>query len=347
MPDDGHSTMQDVAREAKVSLKTVSRVVRNTGPVSDHVTQKVNAAIAHLGFTPNTIASSLASGRTTQLGVIVETVGDPFFSAFLQRVYECVSTRYTLLVATSNRDPTQLTVTVESLLRSRIAGLLMTPPNGTEIPTRLQDLLRSVPLVTIDTKHPSLPGSAVITDDHNSAYTATSHLIMNHHEAILFIGGERDRRTTQLRFSGYLSALKDHNIAYDHNLVHFECHRGTGARYAVDHAMQLSSKPTAIFSTSLRCSLGAIPAVYGMSDRPAFLAFDDAPLFDSLDPPITAIDHDPNTLGETAAVKLLEAIDNPSTSGDPSTTVIPGHLTIRRSHEPPPVPVSAHNNNSN
>jgi LacI family transcriptional regulator len=336
-------TLRDVAEVAAVSAKTVSRVVNGDAHVTPSTRARVQQAITDLGFQPNLVARSLRVGRADVIGLVVESLADPFFARLTSAVEQAAHERGLAVMVSSvgNRVPERESVIVESLLVRQVAGLIVAPMAQSH--TYLTGARQRTPIVFVDRLPEGISSDAVLVDDLAAGEMATRHLLDQGHRRVAFLGSELRNPTTRLRLAGYRRALAERGLTDDESLIALGAGSAREARVAAEKLLAAAQPPTAIFSSNMRCSLGLVPLLHS-SDRTdvAVVSFDDFPMADSLVPAVTVIDHDPEVIGRAAAERLfrrLEDLDAPA-----ETVVVPVRLVPRGSGElRPPGEGSARN----
>ncbi|MGO0062297.1 catabolite control protein A [Brevibacillus fluminis] len=255
-------TIYDVAREAGVSMATVSRVVNGNPNVKPTTRKKVLAAIERLGYRPNAVARGLASKKTTTVGVIIPDISSLFFSE-LARGIEDIATMYKyniILCNSDNRLEKELQL-INTLLEKQVDGLLFL---GSEIKEdHLQTLsTAAVPVVLAATRDADNILPSVTIDHFQAAYDATKALIDRGHKRVAILSGPKtDPLGGLLRFEGYKQALADSGIALDEELVRSGSYwYETGLRN-MNEFLKLDNPPTAVFAANDEVAIGAIHAI--------------------------------------------------------------------------------------
>lgn len=323
--------LSDVAEAAGVSLRTASRVLNDDPRVAAATRARVRAVMQDLRFTPDPVARSLRGGTDATLGLVVESIADPFFSALVDAVEGTASAAgKSVLVASTHGDPDREARVVTELLRRRVSGLLV-------VPTATDHAWlagATVPLVLVDRPAPGLVADLVGIDDRQAAYDAATHLVRAGHRRIAYVGDLPSVPTSGARLDGYRAALADHGIGVPDSLVHATCPTADAARAATARLLGEPAAPTAILSAATRCSLGVVPALHEHHRTDvALVGIGDFAMADALVPAVTVVDHDGGAVGRAAAARLAERIADP---GLPPTTVhVPVTLVPRGSGEVP------------
>jgi len=322
--------MKEVAAVAGVSLSTVSRVVNHDPSVRGELRQKVARAVEILGYRQNFTASALrrADGISSSIGLIVEDIANPFFSA-MQRGIENVARQRGVLTFTGSTDelPEREQQLVNDFGARGVDGLIVVPASG-DHGYLLRDRDAGIALVFIDRPGRFIDADTVLSDNASGAYAGVSHLIAAGHHRIAFLGDRGTIYTASERLRGYRNALADHGIPEDPELIRHTARPAADA-YPVTREFVLGSNaPTAVFSAQNLVTVEAVRALHdtGLQRRVAFVGFDDVAMADILDPGITVVVQDATGLGATAAELLfsrLEGFDGPFQEVVLTTSLIP------------------------
>ncbi len=353
-------TIADVARKAGVSTATVSHVINNTRFVSDETRQKVEDAIAALGYAPSAVARSLVTNVSQIIGVVVSDVTNPFFPAMVRGIEEkTLASRYNMLLGNTDEDPVREEDIVRLMTRQRVDGLIIAP-TGVRCPPLIALAETGVPIVQVDRTSPALSAPLVAVDNEEGAYQAVKYLIRLGHLRIACLVGIEAISTQIERLNGWKRALCEAGLPADENLVVRADPRfyGTlsdaagaiapirpapdrGKLASVDDVLQdlLESlrPPTAVFAVTNQLALGTLYALRARGlrfpDDISLVSFDDpdwAPLFS---PPLTTVRQPAYRLGQAAADLLLHMINHEPAEPPARLRVV---LMKRRSSGPPP-----------
>jgi len=323
--------MRDVARKAGVSLKTVSRVTNGEAGVAPETGERVGRAIAELGYERNDLARSLRPGQSSgTLGLVIEDVTNPFYSAIAQAVETAARDRGLLLITASAReDPAREHELVTALLRRRVDALLLVPAgpdhryvfgNGGHVHAVFLD--RPPGMIEADT---------VLVDNAGGARLAVEHLLAHGHTRIACVSDDPELYTARERLAGYSAALAAAGVAEDPALVRTGNRDADEAQAAVEALLGLpaAQRPTALFAANNRNTVGALHAFAGHERPLALVGFDDFELADLLG--VTVVRSDPKLMGERAAARAfgrLEGDERP-----PHQETIATALVVRGSGE--------------
>ena len=328
-------TIRDVAALARVSLKTVSRVSNGEPGVSAELHERVMRAIEQLNYHPNLTASNLrrTGGKTATVGTVLENVANPF-SAALQRAVEDVAREHGVMVfaSSADEDGARERALAASFVAHRVDGIIIMPADGDQ--SYLANERRSgLTVVFVDRPPRFLDADAVVSSNRIGAAAATSHLVAHGHRRIGFIGDVQTIHTASERLAGYRDGLVAAGIAFDEALVRVDIHSVEAAVEAARGLLGAETPPTALFTAQNLITEGAVQALraLGLQRRVALVGFDDFPMADLLDPPVTVVAQDPTKIGALAAAILFRRL-----AGDRSpttTTVVPTILIPRGSGE--------------
>jgi LacI family transcriptional regulator len=323
--------MRDVAETAGVSLKTVSRVINAEAGVAAATAERVTAAIGALGFQRNDLARSLRHGLSSStLGLVIEDVANPFYSGIAQAVETAARQRgFLLITASAREDGERERELVTALVGRRVDALLIVPAAPDQ---GYVDAIRGrTTFVYIDRPPGGLEADTVLLDDAGGARKAVEHLIAHGHRRIACIADPTEVYTARERLAGYEAALAAAGIAPDPALIRTGSRDAAHAQALVEELLALppDRRPTALFTTNNRKTVGALHALAGHDERLALIGFDDFELADLLG--ITVVRADAGKLGAEAAALAFARL-----SGDdrpPQRVTVPTKLVTRGSGE--------------
>ncbi|WP_407650990.1 LacI family DNA-binding transcriptional regulator [Herbiconiux ginsengi] len=319
--------MRDVAADAGVSPKTVSRVLNDDPHVSPATRERVERSMRALDYVPNAFATTFRSGRSPVVGVAVPDIVDPFFAAIVNAVEEAaLADDLSTLVTSLGHDPARERPALESVVRRQLSGLVVAPTTNDH--RYLAAWAARIPIAFVDRAPGGLVADAFLQDDRGGAREATAHLIGHGHTRIGFLGDALSAPTIAARLEGYRDALAEAGLPFDPALVALGAATRPGAADALAQLRAPELGVTAVFSSDARCTMAAVPAI--TAHPIALTAFGDFPLADSLTPSITVVAQDPAALGRLAAARLVERAAHPGRRLR-RTTVLPVALVERDS----------------
>ena len=330
--------MKDVAALAGVSLKTVSRVVNDEPGVSPDVRDRVTLAVNRLDYRPNLAASNLrrTGARTGLIGALVQDLSNSF-SASLLRALEDSARRHGVGVRAASLDEgaDRGQELVHALVTRRVDGLVIMP--ASERQDYLVSELRSgTPAVFVDRPPRGVDADSVTVDNLRGGRLAGEHLLAQGHRRIAALVDLETIPTASRRLAGFNDAYAQRGLRHDPRLTMAGL-RSTDEATEVMHALlSLDDPPTAVFTARNILSTGAVRALAerGLRRDIALVGFDDFPLADLLDPPLTVIRQDVARIGKTVADLLFDRIDG--NTSPPRHIVHEPTLVVRGSGEIPP-----------
>lgn len=309
---DSPPTLEMVAKEAGVSIATVSRIINGTAKVSAERKDAVEAAIAKLNFRPNAAARGLALGKSNTIGVITQAIDSPFYGEGLRGIEDYLQQRgYTALFMSGNWDQQDEVRCMSELLSRRVDGIIMFA--GRLDDRQLVNYAKQVPIV-VSGRSLKAPGVfSLPVDDERGAMLATRHLIELGHRRIAFIAGILDHPDASLRLKGYRRALTDAGIPHDPKLVVPGDFHEEGGVEATMRLLSSGTRFTALFCVNDQSAYGACLALYrsGLNcpRDVSVVGFDDLHSSSYRVPPLTTIRQSIRVLGESSGAAMLQMLE--------------------------------------
>ncbi len=332
-------TIRDVARRARVSISTVSRVLNNSAAVDEEKRKRVVAAARDLDYVPNPAARSLLGQSTGGIGVLLPYIAGEFFSDFLHGIDRYTSENgYYLIVSSSHRSLTEFRAVISGLNR-RVDGLIVM---STEIPARTVRgwLPAGMPIQFVNTEVDQDETESFNFDNRDGAVQMTEHLIAQGHRRIAFLSGPPSSYDALRRLDGYRSTLQAHGIAFDPALVlpgDFTLDSGV---QAVPALLALDPRPTALFAANDLSAYGVQSALRdaGLSvpEDIALAGFDDSLLARMSSPTLTTVHVPVREIGLAAIERLVARIGGDEQPLSP--VQLPTEIVVRDSTPPLPAP---------
>ena len=319
------ATMREVAALAGVSVKTVSRVVNHEASVSPAARDRVDRAVRQLGYRHNVAASNLRRGnaRSAMVGALLQDVSNSFSASLLRSLEDAAHARDTLLFAASlDEEPDRERLLVESLLRRQVDGLLLMPATPRQ-DYLVDDVRNGLPVVFVDRRPHGVDADSVTIDNALGARMAVDHLVAHGHEQIAVLCDLPQIETAAARLTGYRDAMRTAGLQPRAEHVAVSLRSSRAAAEATLRLLDSDVPPTAIFAGRNDLAVGAVRTLRerGLSGKVALVGFDDFPLADIVDPPLTVIRQDVAQIGAEVTRLLFARID-----GDRS---VPEHLVLR------------------
>jgi LacI family transcriptional regulator len=295
-----------------VSFTTVSHVLNGTRRVSDSARQRVEAAIAEMGYSPSAVARSLKTSETFVLGVLVPNITNPFFAELTRGIEDCCrQTDYSVFLCNSDDDPERQGRYLQTLLERRVDGLLLAAAAGEATPLARRLETARVPTVVVDREVPGLTADMVRVDHQGGARLAVGHLMAKGHRRIACLSGPSQFAVSRARVSGWKQAMDEAGLEIrDGWLLEGDFSAPVG--HELTRRLLAQGEVTAIFASNDLLAIGALRAAaeqgVPVPERLSVIGFDGIDLGGYVHPGLTTVGHPIRALGETAAGVLIERI---------------------------------------
>ena len=324
-------TIRDVAALAGVSHQTVSRVINRSERVNPETRQRVEQAIAELGYSPNAIARYMAQGHTSTLACLSPNLTDYTFASMIEGAETEARQNGYFLLAASAPDEKNFAELVEQLVSSRrTEGLLVINPY---IDDRYRHFPTNVPVILLGARPRLEQTDSVSLDDVLAGLDATQHLLQLGHRRIAHITGPLREDCAQDRKQGYLDALQSLGIVPDPALIVEGDWSATTGYRAVQSWLDQGVKFSALFAQNDRMAVGAMRALrdagYQAPQDVSVIGFDDMPLASYFDPPLTTMRQEVYEQGRRAVQLLIKRLDDPNARREQLR--MPAELVVRKS----------------
>ncbi|MFD0737324.1 LacI family DNA-binding transcriptional regulator [Planotetraspora mira] len=324
-------TMVDVAREAGVALRTVSRVVNQDSTVGPELVQRVRAAIADLGYRPDERARHLRLGVTGTLGAAVRQLSH--VNPVLRAVERAARAADLMVLAASTEDDENLERhVVESMCRRRFDGIVL-EPIGDDHGYLVPELAAGLSLVAVDRPVLGLDVDCVLSDNRSGIEKAYRHLVRHGHDRIAYIGDDERIYTARERAMAFRGCVAAHGGPLD-TMLHTGQVESGRIREAVRAALSGAAPATAIVTGNAQLSVEVLRHLGADAVDVALIGFDDSELATLLRPDLTVVAQDTDAIGSTAIDMLRARIADPAT--EVRTVTVPVELITRGSGEIPP-----------
>lgn len=330
------ATIYDVAKKARVSIATVSRVLNNSNLVSEKTRLRVKKVMEELNYSPNVIASALTKKSTLTLGLLIPDIANPFF-AELARGVEDASSDFGFNIIMCNTDySTDKEATYISLLKQKsIDGFIISSAyyNDQNV---IKLLKADIPLVLlgrdIDDSE-GLPVDVVGSDNVKGGYIATKHLIELGHKNIACLLGPPRIKVNLEREKGYLKAMEEAGLKVCPEAVGYGDFKIDFGYKKTLEILKGPCKPTAIFAANDLTALGAIRAIkhFGLEvpKDMSVVGYDNTMLAEMVDPPLTTVNQQMKKMGYMATEILIKRIKGERGVGE--KVILDTELVVRKS----------------
>ena len=332
------ATLQSVADAVGVHRSTVARALdpEQSRRISADVVEKVQAEARRQGYRPDAVASSLRTGRSRLIGVVVPDLANPVFAPILGGIGTTLAARgYSMMVADSGEDEAGQADIVEKLIARRVDGLVLATAKRDDATVSLC-LKAGVPTVLVNRGEDGLRASTVVSDDAGGIAVAVAHLAGLGHRRIGHLAGPERLSTGVLRRRGFADAMAAAGLPADAVTTATAYNREAG-RIAAAELLDRWPDITAIAASNDLIALGAYQEAQqrglGIPQDLSIVGHNDMPLVDMVAPPLTTVRIGHEAMGARAASILLDQIAQPETP--PTLALVPARLIARASTAAP------------
>ncbi len=299
------ATIYEVSKLAGVSLATVSRVMNNSGKVTDKTRQKVLAAIAELGYRPNALAQSLASKRSNSVGILIPELYGPFFGIMLSNIEkELRSAGKRVVITAGHSDEKKERDCIEFLLGSSCDALIL---HVYSVPDHFLIGLNGgpVPIILLNRYIPEMADRCISLDNEHGGYIAAKCLLERGHTQIAYISGPHWKVDSFKRLTGHKRALAEFGIEIDERLTFEGDYEEASGRQAMKHFLQLGIPFTGVVCANDEMAAGALDTgrTQGLMvpDDISVIGYDNVDFTNYLNPKLSSIDCRIDEMGLMAA----------------------------------------------
>jgi len=313
---------------------TVSRVINKSGPFSEDVQSRVEAAIAELGYVPNTLARSLRSKRTHTLALVVTDITNPFFTSIARGVEDTASDAgFTVIYCNTDESESEEKKYLSMLLQKQVDGILLVPARSSTQPVEFIKA-QNTPVVVLDRRIPETETDVVRCDSENGAYQLARLLLDLGHKRIAVLSGPVEVSTAVDRVAGFQRAMREAGIDDLADAVYHGPYSQAGGYAMAKQVLSKQPCPTALLAGNNFIAVGALQAIHelGMQvpEDIAIVAFDDLPSALVISPFLTVMAQPGYAMGKIATELLLDRLSGKHT-GPFQEVVLPTELIVRRS----------------
>jgi len=306
-------TMKDVAKASGVSLNTVSRAFNDKADINEETKKKVLSVAEELGYVKNASASLLRKKHTKIFGVIVSDNTNPFSAELVKAIERRAhEVGYQMILMNTDRVYENEKNAIQTILERRVDGLIITPvqSDNSDIKTLLK---RNFPVVVLGRYFKDIQVDTVHNDEVKGGYLATKHLIEKGCKNILFLNHYLYKSVSQMRYEGFKKALKEHDIAFNDEMM-VEIDMDIYQAYeTVKMLLKKKKRIDGLFCFNDLMAMGALNAVHeegvNIPDEIKIVGFDNIVFSGIVSPSLTTVNIDKKELGEKGFEVLLERIN--------------------------------------
>lgn len=310
------TTIYDIAREAGVSIATVSKVMNDKGKISQERRREILAIMERLHYQPSVIASALTGKHTYTIGLLIPDIANPFFGEVARAVEDRGhQLGYSVIICSTDNKDERIEQYISVLKQKRVDGIMIA--TGMKNTAILQQLSDSIPIVVIGREVPSFPVHTVVADDRHGGRLAAEHLLGLGHRNMAVLSENITVSSSRERLLGFRVRLNDEDIVIKDTHIRLCKHRMEDGKREAIELLACIDRPTAIFCCNDLLAVGALQAAKELRIRvPAelsIISFDNTILASVTDPPLTSIAQPMEILGATAVDLLLREFEQVQT----------------------------------
>jgi LacI family transcriptional regulator len=329
-------TIADIARELNTTPATVSRALSNHPGISDKTKRSVHKTASRLNYKRNRMASSLRSGKTHLIGVIIPSAEINFFGSVVHGIESVANLKgYNVLLYQSNESREHEERGLESFLSARVDGILISIAKDTIDYSHLKEIkTRGIPIVFFDRANDDLGIDSVVIDDYKGAFQATEHLISQGYKRIAHISGPQHLKNFYDRQKGYLGALQANKIKAEASLIYHGNVSIESGKEGVRHFLTMKNPPDAIFATEDFTALGAIGELkerkIKIPEEIGVIGFANELFGGHITPRLSTVDQQTIQMGKSALQLLVDLIEKKEINGHRQQKIVLEPLLICR-----------------
>jgi LacI family transcriptional regulator len=305
-------TIQDVAKRAGVSTMTVSRVINDSGYVSQKTRENVEIAIDELGYVPNMLGPSLRFSQTMAVAMVLTDITNPFWTTVARGVEDVAHENgYSTILCNTDESEEKQEQYIHMLLRRRVDGIIFVPASNKPSALRLIQK-QGMPLVLLDRQIPGEQVDLVQADSEGGAYQLTRHLLDLGHRQIKMLSGPKIVSTAVDRVNGFSRAMREAGLTGIGNLINWGAFTQESGYAMIRETLKEKPLPSAIFAANNFIAIGALQALreegLNIPGDIALVTIDDIPPTFTLTPFLTVVAQPAREMGEVAMEILLRRI---------------------------------------
>jgi DNA-binding LacI/PurR family transcriptional regulator len=305
-------TIYDVAREAGVSIATVSKVINKAGRISDKTRQRVYKIMDDLNYQPSVVASALTGKRTNTLGLLIPDLANPFFAEIARSIEDrAQELGYSVVMCSTDNNTNKERKYITLLRQKSIDGFIMA--SGVQEEKILKELIEEkVPIALVSQEITSLGIDSVTVDDFLGGYEVTQHLLKLGHKQIAVLA--QDERSSRERVRGYRQALTDSELTVDESLILVADSITKDNDVRAGQLFDREERPTAIFACNDMLAISALQAARErgiiIPSELSLVGFDNTIMARIVDPPLTSVAQPIHDMGRRVVDILVSKVED-------------------------------------
>jgi len=307
-------TINDVAKLAGVSKATVSRVINNPETVSENLRSKILEVIDTTNYRPSKVAQALSNKRTNIIGIIIPDFTNPVFSKIIVGIEDVFKeTEYDFLMTSTNFAVKTEIKQIKMFDEKNVDGLvILTDQINDELRAVLENFTKPIIIIGSDAGLEKIP--VVKIDNYRAAFEVVSYLLNLGHEKIVMITGDmKDKFSGELRFDGYVSALKRKGLKVQREFVYSSKYSSKDGYKAMTKILTRTVVPTAVFCVNDKVAIGVLKCCHDnqilVPEDISVVGFDDIEIASLYNPTLSTVSQPFMEKGRAAAENMLKMIN--------------------------------------
>ncbi|MFM6982590.1 MAG: LacI family DNA-binding transcriptional regulator [Chitinophagaceae bacterium] len=331
------ANLKTLAEELNLSISTVSKALRDSYEIGQETKNKVKALAEKLNYQPNPFASSLRKRSSKTIAVIIPEISNNFFALAIDGIQDIAREMgYHVLTYLTHEALNDEISTINHLRNGRVDGVLMSICSETGNNSHLEALSEiDIPIVFFDRVYENLPFRKVTTDDYESGFNATKHLIDANCKRIAFLAASKHLSIINKRMNGYINALEKSSLKSEPELI-IDCGNDDSRNYQIiRNLLESTNPPDAIFASVEKLAINAYQACKDLEIRipqdVKILSFSNLRTASLLAPSLTTITQPAYEIGKEAASILIRMIEKKQLNDLPDRVILKSALIPRES----------------
>lgn len=331
-------TIRELAKKLKLSIGTVSKALRNSHEISAETKEKVFSLAKELNYIPNPYASSLRRKKSNTIGIVVPEIADSFFSHAIKGIESVAQGKgYHVLVYLTEENFSREISILKDFKSGRVDGVLLSISSETSNNIHIHELNdKEIPLVLFDRAADEINTTKITTDDFESSYKATQHLIKRGCKKISYLSISKHLSINNKRINGFLKALADCKINEHQNII--QCSNNSKENHLILHKIfQSNRRPDGIIASVEKLTIPVYLVCKELNIKIPkelkIISFSNSEAASILNPSLTTVTQPAFEMGKKAAMILFKAIDKKNHRLPNENIVIASSLIIRDSTE--------------
>ena len=329
--------IRELAKELNLSVSTISKALNDSHEISEETKRRVLETAARLNYIPNPYASSLRGRKSKNIGVIIPEVADSFFSLAINGIESVAKEKgYHVLICLTHESFENEKNILKEFQGRRVDGVIISVSRETAHGDHINELISNgVPLIFFDRVCEDVETTKITTDDLESGYKATKHLIQKGCTSIAFLSISKSLSISNKRLEGYLQALRDHNLKTDKKNI-IPCTNDAEKNFLlIKKLLQQKNKPDGIVASVEKLTTPVYATCEALNlkipDDIRVVCFSNLDTASILNPSLTTITQPAFEMGKTAAQILFKTLQKRNINLMNENVVIPSTLVARKS----------------